>query len=90
MALAPLDGAANVTVTDGTGLPDESVTVATRGEVNALPMIADCPVPAAETIFAAAPALLTNGKLPDEAPVALATMLYDPATVFAVNAAEVA
>jgi hypothetical protein len=60
--LAPLPGAANVTVTPLTGLPPESRTVATSGFVNAVLIGALCGVPLVAVIEAGAPAVLVNAK----------------------------
>ena len=48
----PLSGAANVTVTLGTGLPLASVTVAMSGAVKAVFTVALCGVPAVAAIVA--------------------------------------
>ena len=63
VALAPLDGAVNVTVTPLTGLPLASVTVACSAVVNAVLIAALCGVPAVAVMFAAAPAVLVRLKL---------------------------
>ena len=44
--LAPLEGAANVTLMLESRFPDESLTVAVRFVANALETVADCPLPA--------------------------------------------
>jgi hypothetical protein len=88
--LAPEPGGAKVTVAFGTAFPPASVTVATRGLVNAVFSDALCPLPLLTTIFAAAPAVLVSEKLavvavPDEA-----TILKAPLIELAVRAADVA
>src|SRR5271166_2959501 len=71
--LAPLPGAVNVTVTPLTGLPPESLTVATSGAPKAVLIVAFCGVPLAAVIDAAAPALLVSAKFAAVAtPVTLA------------------
>ena len=90
VALAPVDGTLNVTVTFGTGLPEPSVTMATTGFVKAVLIWAVCPTPLDAATVAGAPAVLTSEKLPGEAPAALATTLKDPAMEFARMAGEVA
>jgi hypothetical protein len=61
--LAPLPGAANVTVTPPTGLPPESRTVATKGAANAVLIGALCGVPLVAVIEAEVPAVLVSAKL---------------------------
>src|SRR5437764_13860372 len=56
-------GAVNVTVTFGTALPNESVTVATRALANAALIPALCPLPLVAVILAAAPGVLPMLKL---------------------------
>lgn len=60
--LAPLPGAANVTVTPLTGLPPESFTVACNCVGKAELMLALCGVPNVATILAGAPAKFVNEK----------------------------
>ncbi len=89
--LAPLPGAVNVTTTPLTGLFPASVTVATKGAVNAVLIAALCPEPLVTTTLAAGPTVFVSEKFAEVAPVALATTLYGPpAVAFAVNVAEVA
>jgi len=61
--LAPLPGAANVTVTALTPLPKESLTVAWSCVAKAVLMEALCGVPAVALILAADPARLVREKL---------------------------
>src|ERR1700724_3561809 len=89
--LAPLVGAVNVTTTPLTGLFPASVTVATKGAPKAVLIAALCPDPLVTATLAAGPTLFVREKLPEVAPVALATTLYGPpAVAFAVNVADVA
>src|SRR6185369_8069453 len=60
--LAPLAGATKSTRTPGTGLLNESSTVALRAVENAVLMIALCGVPAVEVMVAAGPAVLVRLK----------------------------
>jgi hypothetical protein len=73
--LAPEAGGVNVTTTPLTGLLPASVTVATRGAANAVPMVALCGLPLVAATLAGAPTLLVSAKLADVAPVAPATTL---------------
>src|SRR6266849_2388679 len=83
--------AVNVTNTPLTGLFPASVTVATKGAVNAVLIAALCPEPLVTTTLAAGPTVLVSEKFAEVAPVVLATTLYGPpAVAFAVNVAEVA
>jgi hypothetical protein len=77
--LAPLAGAANVTVTPPTGLPPESRTVATRGAANAVLIGALCGVPLVAVIDAATPGVTVTLVLPDVKPDADAVMVAIPA-----------
>ena len=61
--LAPLVGAANVTVTPLTGLLKASFTVACSWVAKAVLTVALCGVPAVAVILAAAPARLVSAKL---------------------------
>ena len=56
-ALAPLDGAVNVTVTPLIGLPPVSFTVACSAVANAVLMVALCGVPAVAVMLAGAVAM---------------------------------
>ena len=68
--LAPEVGAVNVTDTPETGLPWLSVTVATRGLVNAALAIALCPPPLVAAIVAGVPDMFVRVKVAGElAPV---------------------
>lgn len=58
--LAPLLGAAKVTVTLATPLPDPSLTAASRPVEKAVPTLADCPPPAAGVTVDGGP---TNGDV---------------------------
>jgi len=60
--LAPLPGAANVTVTPLTGLPPASFTVAWNCVVYAVPTVALCGVPAVAVMLAAGPVKLVSEK----------------------------
>jgi len=62
LALAPLAGAANVTVTPLTGLLPASFTVACSSVGNAVLIATLCGVPAVAMIVAAGPALLVSKK----------------------------
>src|SRR5712691_11650599 len=90
--LAPLPGAVNVTTTPLTGLFPASVTVATKGAVNAVLIAALCPDPLVTTTLAAGPTVFVSEKLAGVAtPATDAVTLYGPpAVAFAVNVAEVA
>jgi hypothetical protein len=59
---APLDGVVKVTIAPLTGLPPESLTVATRGLLKAVLMVALCELPPLALIEAAAPAMLVSAK----------------------------
>jgi hypothetical protein len=63
LPLAPLPGAANVTVTPLTGLPPASFTATASGFANAVLITALCGVPLVAVIEAGAPAVLLNEKL---------------------------
>src|SRR5262249_57194173 len=63
VALAPLAGAANVTLTPGTGLLYWSRTVATSGLAKAVLTVALWPEPDVTTMWSAAPAVLVSLKL---------------------------
>src|SRR5215467_2120129 len=88
--LAPLPGAANVTVTPLTGLPPASFTVAWNCTAYAAPTVALCGVPAVAVMLAAAPVRLVNEKFAGEAtPETVAATVYGPpAMLFAVKTAE--
>ena len=73
--LAPAAGGVNVTITPLTGLPPESVTVATKGAAKVVLIAALWPDPLVAVAFEAAPALLVIAKFAEVAPVALATTL---------------
>src|SRR5947199_268780 len=62
VALAPLPGAANVTLTPDTGLPNWSVTVATNGLVKVVLTVALWPGTEVTTMLVAAPAVLVRAK----------------------------
>ena len=76
-ALAPVDGAANVTVTPLTGVLLASRTVTWSEVAKAVLMAVDCGVlPAVAVMLAAAPAVLVRAKVAGvAAPAALAVML---------------
>jgi hypothetical protein len=90
--LAPLAGAANVTVTPLTGLLEASFTVACKFVANAVLTAALCGVPAVAVMLAGGLATLVSEKLAGVAtPVAVAVTLYGPPAVpLAVKTAEVA
>ena len=74
--LAPEPGAANVTVTPDTGLPEESLTVAANGLEKGALIEVLWPLPLVAVILAAGPGMLVSGKLAGVAmPVALAMTL---------------
>jgi hypothetical protein len=60
--LAPVPGAANVTVTPLTALPPASLTVATSGAANAVLTAALCDDPLVTAIDAGAPGLFVSEK----------------------------
>ena len=62
LALAPLDGAVNVTVTPETGLFPASLTVATNAAPNAVLIAALCPEPDVTAMLAGGPAVLVNAN----------------------------
>jgi hypothetical protein len=62
LALAPEAGAANVTVTPGTGLPPASMTVACSEKGNGVLVVVDCPLPAVAEIVAAGPFVFVSTK----------------------------
>jgi hypothetical protein len=70
---APAVGAANVTFTDGTGLPYWSVTAAAMVTGKRVPTAVLWGVPAEAVIELAAAALLVRANTAELAPVALAT-----------------
>ena len=75
-ALAPVNGAANVTVTPLTGLLPASRTVTCNGVANAAPIADDCGVPPVATIAAGEPVELVSTKVAGVAtPAALAVTL---------------
>ena len=63
VALAPLDGAVNVTVTPLTGLPPASFTVACSAVAKALLIAALCGVPAVAVMLLAPPPTLVRLKV---------------------------
>src|SRR5712664_2721110 len=80
--LAPLAGAAKVTVAPLTGLFPESFTVAWSRVANAVPTVALCGVPAVTVMLAGAPARLVKEKLAGvAAPDTDAVTLYGPPAV---------
>jgi hypothetical protein len=80
----------NVTLTPDTRLPPLSFTVACNAVPYAVLIVALCGVPAVAVTVAAAPAVLVSAKSAELAPVALATTLYGPAVLLAVNVVAVA
>ena len=63
VALAPVPGAVNVTVTPLTGLPPASFTVACNGFAKAAPSSVLCELPAVAVMLAGAPAVFVSAKL---------------------------
>ena len=57
---APVEGAVNVTVAFGTGLPPASLTNALRGAAYAVAMVADCPLPETTVTVAGAPGVFVR------------------------------
>jgi hypothetical protein len=57
---APLEGAVKVIVTPATGLPEESVALATSALEKALPTVADCAEPETAVTVAAEAAVLVR------------------------------
>jgi hypothetical protein len=88
--LAPDTGAAKVTTTPPTGLPNASVTVAWRFVAKGVPTAALCGVPAVAAIFTAPPAVFVRLYVAVPVPGAVAVTLYGPAIAFAVKTAAVA
>ena len=88
--LAPVPGAANVTLTPETGLFDASFTVTASEFANAVPTGAVCGVvPALAVIELGAPAALVRLKFCVVRPAEAADTLYGPpAMLLAVNGAE--
>ncbi len=74
--LAPLAGAVNVTTTPLTGLFPASVTVATKGALNAVLIAVLWPEPLVTATFAGGPAKLDREKL-----AGVETPLTDAATL---------
>jgi hypothetical protein len=76
LALAPAEGAVNVTSAPETRLPPASFTVAMSGAENAVLMVAVCGDPLAMVIEAGAPTVFIRAKLAvGTRPVALAVTL---------------
>ena len=76
-------------MTPGTGLENESFTVADSALVKAVLIVADCDEPAVAVTDAAAPGELVSKKFTVGRFVAVAVTVYcPPAVVFAVNAAD--
>jgi hypothetical protein len=73
-ALAPMGGAAKVTVTPLSGLPTESFTVACRAFPNAAPNTADCGVPPVAVIVPGGPTVLVNENDAESAPMVAVTV----------------
>ena len=86
VALAPELGAANVTVTPGTGLPEVSFTDTCNCVPNAVEISVDCVTPPVATIDDAAPAVFARlyVSVVPAMPAAVAVTVYDPAVAFAV------
>ena len=90
-ALAPVDGAMNVTVTPLTGLPPASTTVTCSGVANAVPIVVLCVVPAVGVMLDGAPVVVVRLKLAAVVkPATLDVTLYVPSWLLAVKAGAVA
>ncbi len=83
VADAPLDGAANVTVSPETGFPPESVTVATRVAPNAVKAPVLCGVPLVAAMDAWTPVVFVSANVALFVPD-VAVTLYVPSVAFAV------
>ena len=68
VALAPLAGAVNVTVTFATGFPPPSATVTTSGALNVVLTTASCGVPLLAVIVAGGPTVFVIAKLAGPVP----------------------
>jgi hypothetical protein len=79
VALAPLDGAVNVTEAFATAFPPLSFTAATSKPPNAVPAVVLCPDPLETEMLAAVPGNTVNWKLFDVTAVRVAVMLVCPA-----------
>src|SRR6266851_1278031 len=91
VALAPLPGAVNVTVTPLTGLLFASFTIARSAFGNAVPITVVCGVPPLGLRVAGAPGVLVRLKLAGVAtPATAAVTVYVPAALFAVSTGAVA
>jgi hypothetical protein len=88
--LGPEPGAVNDTTTPPTGLPNASVTVASRFTGNAVLTVVLCGVPAVAAMLAAPPEVFVKLYVAVPVPGAVAVTLYEPAVLFAVNTAAVA
>src|SRR5882724_536602 len=89
--LAPLPGAANVTLTPERVFPPASFTVACRAVAKAALTCALWGVPAVAVMVAGGPGLFVKLKLAGDAtPSAIAVTVYAPAVEFAVNAGATA
>ena len=66
VAPAPVEGAAKVTVTPGTGLASKSRTITRKGEPNCTPFTAVCSVPVETAIVAGGPAVCVREKRSEE------------------------
>jgi hypothetical protein len=82
VAVAPLDGAWNVTTAFCTALPSEASTTTCKAEPNAVLTVADCGLPAFTAMVS--PPSLTSEKVAGVAPVTLAVTVYEPPVALAV------
>jgi hypothetical protein len=73
VALAPVEGAVNVTVTPLTGFPAASFTVACSAVGKATPTNTDCDVPPVAVMPAGAPAVLVNENVAVRVPTVAVT-----------------
>jgi len=74
VALAPLEGAAKVTVTPLSGIPPESFTVAASAAPKAAPITADCGVPPVAVTLAAAVDVLVRLNVAESPPAEAVTL----------------
>ncbi len=89
VALAPVLGAVNVTVTPGARLPNASVTLTASGFGNAVLTEVLWPLPLTTAMAAGGPAAFVNAKFAGVAEGTLATIVYAPVMVFGAGAVVV-
>ena len=80
VAPAPVEGAAKVTVTPGTGLASKSRTITRKGEPNCTPFTAVCSVPVETAIVAGGSAAFVREKDGGGKPPIVAVTLKLPAS----------